>query len=109
MSIFWLLASSCMQKICQIIYGLQLSYHICGMQKLYQFQIGTDIAITKSLPTHTGIKSAYAQTIPNKTGTDIAIAWDIPKAIGTESAIAESIPNKIGTVCANTIFMPNLN
>ena len=85
-SIFWLLASSCIQKICQIIYGLQ---------KLYQFQIGTDIAITKRLPTHTGIKSAYAQTIPNKTGTDIAIA--------------EGIPNMIGIIYANTIFMPNLN
>jgi len=109
MSIIWLLAGYWMQGICQPSSMQYLYQTMYSLQKLYQFQTGTDIAIAKGLPTHIGIKSAYAQTIPNKTGTEIAIAWDIPKVIGTGFVNAEGIPNKIGTIYTNTIFMPNLN
>ena len=88
-TIIWLLASSwmqflyqpsSMQELCQKPPYLQTSCHsVCGMQKVYQSQIGIDLAIARSLP--------------NKTGTEIAIAWDIPKVIGTDIANAENIPN----------------
>jgi len=94
-SIIWLLASLCMQKI----------YQPSSMQELYQIIYN----LQKMCQYKTGISLAIARSLPNKTGTDIAIAWGMPKVIGTGFANAEGMPNKIGTVYANTIFMPNLN